>query len=255
MEQAPLLQLPMKASYSAEIQEVHNQFYGYENQVLEKAEQFAQTSSITTAPKLNLLEKLGFTNTTEYVNYEVKKKEKEQVESERRIIAYYKRKYVLYKYISESGVREICQKYNLVVGRLNDYTGFVPEKNLEEISKFKIDTTDYGDYVSAATWSEEMSRSVWFTTTAGGMVTYDSDGRRFTQPRSRKKKDKEKTLNFSIAAPLNTMQVSPGYEVVENKIIYDPVVLAPVEKGGYLIVTAWGDEASDPLVANTEVYN
>jgi len=32
----------------------------------------------------------------------------------------------------------------------------------------------------------------------------------------------------------------------------DPVVLYPVEKG-YIIVTAWGDEASDPLVANEQM--
>jgi len=30
----------------------------------------------------------------------------------------------------------------------------------------------------------------------------------------------------------------------------DPVVLQPV-KGGFLIVTAWGDEASDELVINS----
>jgi len=32
-------------------------------------------------------------------------------------------------------------------------------------------------------------------------------------------------------------------------VLADPVVLQPV-KGGYLIITAWGDEASDELVVN-----
>ena len=35
--------------------------------------------------------------------------------------------------------------------------------------------------------------------------------------------------------------------------IPDPIVLQPV-KGGYLIVTAWGDEASDAAVVN-EIKN
>lgn len=44
------------------------------------------------------------------------------------------------------------------------------------------------------------------------------------------------------------LELTEGYKL-EKKFIPDPVVLQPV-KGGYLILTAWGDEASDPLVVN-----
>ena len=37
-----------------------------------------------------------------------------------------------------------------------------------------------------------------------------------------------------------------------RKHIPDPVVLQPV-KGGYLIITAWGDEASDEIVVNQKM--
>ena len=47
---------------------------------------------------------------------------------------------------------------------------------------------------------------------------------------------------------ISDLQLEEGYKLVK-KHIPDPVVLQPV-KGGYLIITAWGDEASDPLVIN-----
>jgi len=56
-----------------------------------------------------------------------------------------------------------------------------------------------------------------------------------------------------ICAPIKDMDIrglelKEGYKL-EKKHIPDPVVLQPV-RGGYLILTAWGDEASDPLVVN-----
>lgn len=59
---------------------------------------------------------------------------------------------------------------------------------------------------------------------------------------------------FSICAPVKDMdmtgmEITQGYKMTKKVEIPDPVVLQEVY-GGYLIVTAWGDEASDPLVAN-----
>ena len=51
---------------------------------------------------------------------------------------------------------------------------------------------------------------------------------------------------------ISGLKLVEGYKL-EKKHIPDPVVLQPV-KGGYLILTAWGDEASDPLVVN-EINN
>lgn len=62
-----------------------------------------------------------------------------------------------------------------------------------------------------------------------------------------------KKEKLQICAPIKYMDIkglelTEGYKL-EKKFIPDPVVLQPV-KGGYLILTAWGDEASDPLVVN-----
>ena len=51
---------------------------------------------------------------------------------------------------------------------------------------------------------------------------------------------------------ISGLELKEGYKL-EKKFIPDPVVLQPV-KGGYLILTAWGDEASDPIVIN-EINN
>ncbi len=58
-----------------------------------------------------------------------------------------------------------------------------------------------------------------------------------------------------ICAPKNDMELS-GLEQIGNffmsatkKTYPDPVVLQPC-KGGYLIICAWGDEASDEMVVN-----
>ena len=71
---------------------------------------------------------------------------------------------------------------------------------------------------------------------------------------AKKKKEVEKEQPpFKICAPkedFNTL----GYEIKDGyRLVWDPVVLQPVSKNdieGYLIVTAWGDEASDELVVN-----
>jgi len=62
---------------------------------------------------------------------------------------------------------------------------------------------------------------------------------------------------LQICAPIKDMDTS-GLEIIDGyklikKYIPDPVVLQPV-RGGYLILTAWGDEASDPIVVN-EINN
>lgn len=66
----------------------------------------------------------------------------------------------------------------------------------------------------------------------------------------------ERFMTKAPIKPVHTemMMVAPyadfdtrGYTIRDNKMVYDPIVLYPV-KGGYLIVTAWGEEAKDELV-------
>lgn len=65
-----------------------------------------------------------------------------------------------------------------------------------------------------------------------------------------KKKEYEQPA-FKICAPKEDFDTR-GWEVRDGyRLVWDPVVLQPVSKDGidgYLIVTAWGDEASDEIV-------
>ncbi len=63
---------------------------------------------------------------------------------------------------------------------------------------------------------------------------------------------KEKLEPLKICAPLSQMEMT-GYKLFGIHIVKevpDPIVLQPVN-GGYLIVCAWGNEASDELVVNS----
>jgi hypothetical protein len=67
-----------------------------------------------------------------------------------------------------------------------------------------------------------------------------------------KKKEYEQPA-FKICAPKEDFDTR-GWEVRDGyRLVYDPIVLQAVSKDGvdgYLIVTAWGDEATDEIVQN-----
>lgn len=59
----------------------------------------------------------------------------------------------------------------------------------------------------------------------------------------------ESLSSFVICAPKSDMIETDSSFKTKFNHVPDPVVLYPVDKG-YIIVTAWGDEASDQLVIN-----
>jgi hypothetical protein len=84
------------------------------------------------------------------------------------------------------------------------------------------------------------------------------NGKRYDLTDQRKKFNIENRVNpLSICAPLKDMDVEG--QTLKNGFFFekqvvavhvpDPVVLHKVEHG-YIIVTAWGDEASDPIIQN-----
>lgn len=162
---------------------------------------------------------------------------KEQIE----LVKYYQQNYPFNKFINEKQVKEICHKYNLVCGDVNRFMGFVPEKNMEEIVNFKLKSNDVLKIIcSKKTFGSNI-----------GEIFKDKGERYYDFPNIYKLTEENSPLQ--ICAPIKDMDISglelkEGYKL-EKKFIPDPVVLQPV-KGGYLILTAWGDEASDPLVVN-----
>lgn len=173
-------------------------------------------------------------------------------------ILYFQNKYPLYKFITEESVKTICKKYGLIYGDVGNYKGFVPDKNLKQIENFTVEEEDkaFGKRSTDRWGSSKETISYKEHTTME---------ERERQPRSPYEigilthSTGIGSLPFDIAAPRKDFDLT-DHEVKDFKISKvtppDPVVLQPVMYANtkyYLIVTAWGDEASDPLVVNEKM--
>ena len=260
--------------YPKEVLEIHNEFEIAADKLLEQANNIIEEAKSKDVTKVARLEALRFKQANQVTELKPLLKlaelSKEQVE----LVNYYKREYPFNKFITEEQVKEICDKYNLVCGDVIRFKGFVPEKNLKEIEKFKLKNKDlciYGFCWGSGIRSNEaikkhitfdqynyLVKNDLFKGDGKGDLTKDDNwcesivfgfpGKYF---------DRITLQKLQICAPVQDMDISglelkEGYKL-EKKFIPDPVVLQPV-KGGYLILTAWGDEASDPIVIN-EINN
>lgn len=160
----------------------------------------------------------------------------------------------MYKFITEDSVKRICQKYGLIYGTVDRYRGSVPEKNLQEMENFKIDVEDSA-YLSSTTssWGTRFTQYVSYKDYKNNSsLGYDALDGRFQYTHNRFYEYSKAPLE--IAAPAKDFDTK-GMDILNYKLqdIPDPIVLHPVLYRNvkyYLIVTAWGLEASDELVLN-----
>ena len=265
----------IKNSYPKEVLEIHHEFEIASEKLLEQANRIINSYPVVNDPKVETLRSLGFKQVKEVQEstkiLNATALSKDQIN----LINYYKHNYPYNKFIIENQVQEICFKYNLVCGDVDRFRGFVPEKNINEIAAFKLKKCD-----------AVVRGFLWGGAAAGGIVTsldsvehtislelYESLlKQRFIRGNGNGDLNKNDNwcegfhinseysyfdritgLKLRICAPVRDMDIS-GLELIEGyklqeKFVPDPVVLQPVN-GGYLILTAWGDEASDPLVVN-----
>jgi len=249
-----------KALYPKEVMEIHHEFETAADKLLLEATSIIAEAATKDTSKVNRLEALGFKQAGQVTELRplLQKAElsKEQVE----LVNYYKREYPFNKFITEEQVKAICYKYNLVCGDVDRFKGFVPEKNLRQIEKFSLKCNDIIIY-------ETYDNGTNIYTSYKVDVLKKHHSKLLETDESFVLKIKEGKIKPSsgryliggplqICAPIKDMDISnltlkDGYKL--EKHIPDPVVLQSVN-GGYLILTAWGDEASDPLVVN-EINN
>lgn len=268
-------------TYPKEVLEIHHEFETAAEKLLDQAKQCITEAESKDVVKISRLQSLGFKQAAQVVDIEPVLKKAELSREQIELIKYYKQNYPFNKFITEEQVKEICYKYNLICGDVSRFKGFVPEKNLREIEKFKLKTEDeFGNIVifiektgkiENLNWSkitniEEVKWiiNVYLKTNDYTFMCDHSTYPKYTRLVNRKLYNDEKfkiqeslQLSLQICAPVKDMDIS-GLELTEGykltkKHVPDPVVLQPV-KGGYLILTAWGDEASDPIVVN-EIMN
>lgn len=254
-----------KAIYPKEVMEIHHEFETAADRLFDEAQIIIKEAEGKDIQKVSRLEKLGFTSSSQVTNIKplLKKAElsKEQIE----LISYYKKNYPNNKFITEDQVKEICHKYNLVFGNVDKFTGFIPEKNLREIEAFQLKKEDipFASFLGDSGNIYYLKKSDFTNFGLRYCIKEKNDfyiGLNYDYPMiynsNKFPNERVSLINnkniLKICAPIkdmNTkgMRITDGYKL--EKHIPDPVVLQPV-KGGFLILTAWGDEAEDPIVKN-----
>jgi hypothetical protein len=236
-----------ETSYPAIVDEIHNEFYTAGENILNEATSLLKELEQKDLAKGERLASLGFSKTREAVVAIESKNKIANTKEIADLVVYYQHNYPNNKFITEKQVEQICKKYSLVFGEISMYKGFVPENKLKLIEDFKVNSNDIG--VVKAFYSSDPYVSCFFDlkNVSKWRINDFNNGEPIIHDNWYYKKD----IKLKIVAPLKDMEIPKGQELVGYKIqnIPDPVVLQPVN-GGYLIVCAWGDEASDEIVVN-----
>jgi hypothetical protein len=244
------------------IQEIHDTFYTEVDRLLEYAKIMRpeDTTMQGLIDKSARLKNLGFGKTKECIEADKEiarlneiKKRNESNKALAKAISYFQHKYPLYKFITEDSVRKICAKYNLIYGPVDRYTGTVPEKNIQDMERFAIGQEDICCFKEV--------RTIHGTSLMRRFSSYDnmtSDHEK-SYLSSRNFLEVCERCPLEIAAPASDFDTT-GMELKNFKLspieIPDPIVLQPVFFEGskhYLIVTAWGLEASDEMIVNEKM--
>lgn len=243
------------------IEEIHESFYTEVDKLLSdaKVSKSLDTDKQNLIDKCKRLQSLGFTSTlevkeaTKEINrLDTIKKENETKKDLIEAINYFSFKYPNYKFITEESVKKICKKYGLVYGAIDKYIGTVPDRNLKHIEDFNINESDWC-YIKRV-----ISMYSWTSDTTISYIDFKEYQHHEQSPSSFRLSyhTAYDICSLEIAAPQKDFEVT-GSKIDDCKISYpDPVVLKPVFHGGkkhYLIVTAWGIEASDSLVVNEKM--
>ena len=198
------------------IEDIHNEVYSAHDLLLKEAENILNKpiddSKVQDYQKLI---NLGFNNEKNIIKHKEEVTKIEQSKFIKSKIEYYSFKYPFNKFINEDSVIRICEKYGLLLTDVNRFIGSIPENNQKEIINFKVDKKDLNNsYIKESE----------YTIGTGLLIIATRD-----------------QLNMKSARV-------QGHKLVDI-IKEDPIVLQPV-KEGYLIVSAWGIEASDKDVQN-----
>ncbi len=123
------------------VREIHNAFDTAEDRLLKQADNLLAELNIETDSnihrKAELASEIGFTNVPIVKRSKEIKEKVVETKDQAELIRYYKQTYPFQKFLTESELDFICNKYNLVYAPISNYIEDVPEKNLKEISRAK----------------------------------------------------------------------------------------------------------------------
>ncbi len=266
------------------VAEIHNEFDTAEDRLLQEANSLLtelnlQTESSMQA-KAERLTSLGFVNSApvNWVKNNSLVKTKEQAD----LIRYYKQTYPFQKFLTESELERICEKYNLIFAPVSYYKKDVPDKNISEIeraSSLKMDDSakniittklDYNGVLNIGNTNAKMkglpfiikgqSFNSWIEADAYLRKHYSSKTNGISYIVNKCTTTEEERQGLFIAAPqshfnLNGLKKSGKYAFLNITIteVKDPIVFRYC-RGGIQVLSKWGLEASDELLLN-EIEN
>lgn len=233
------------------IQRIHNEFNTSGEKLLNEAKKVLEECKEHQTDKAKRMQALGFHNTEAVKNLKEATNKEYKALKFAQTVKYYSLHYPNNKFITKEEVEKICSKYNLVYGEVSLYKGDIPDKNLKEIENFNLREEDYL-YSEITSFrgldiGEEITKHTkesFLTAKSKYEISKSSSSRIYKRFSCTKG-------SLYIAAPESDMDTS-GMKLDNFKLVReipDPVVLQEV-KDGFLIITAWGDEASDSLVVN-----
>lgn len=270
-----------EVKYPAEVLEIHHAFETAGEALLAEAKGILKQCDTQSINKGKRLLNLGFKQAKEAVNAMPYLGKGETAQSVFDLVMHYQMRYPNNKFITEKQVEAICKKWKLECAPIDRFKGFVPEKNLRDIEGFKFvggdkrpslvkvlsawNVTGFNFFLLPFSGAFSIHRNL-------GLKLIPADHPKLYWQRDRLfgVYNEDGTMgyvewfkeynfdNLMICAPKKDMdlkglnKVGAVFQLGQIKHVPDPVVLQPV-KGGYLIVTAWGDEASDENVVNEKM--
>lgn len=259
-----------KSKTEVTIQEIHNRFERAANTALEEAKNILAQPIPVDEEKAQLMHALGFSGTKDAKILEEDKKQKSEAEIRAKTVMKYQQIYPHLKFIFIDQVKEICEKYGLVCGTINLYKGDIPMKNLQEIEGFSLKPQHIysrfnSSYTGIRDWSNELDNRYSSLTQPLDYVLKEyidepvQKVHKFAGKNAYAINDKDYNKRdnhfypFFICAPKTDMNMEnkkvAGF-FVQNEVP-DPIVLYPQPLDmGFLVVSKWGLEASDPIVIN-----
>lgn len=180
------------------------------------------------------------------------------------VIKGYEQKYHgQYKFIILPQLERLCEKYNLFVRECQMFQGDIPEKNIADIMRFKVHIDDLNVNIDARIHLLEYVRRKERPSLNSPHWNSFNFNSQDVLKISLQDLAEHNMLNhmLSIAAVEDLFNPQAFVKsrkriigkrpelVAKSQVDTDPIVLLETMHG-FLIITAWGDEANDELVVN-----
>lgn len=251
-------------------EQIYNDVYSAQELILQEAKRVLAIPPVfdnAKAERLRQLEKLGFKNFDEVKKLKEEREQQKKHSELNAMINYYRKVYPFHRFISQDSVQVIIKKYSLLLAKAGDYIAEIPEKNQQEIINFKVRRKDIRVPTEMEEgWSRSFMPSYYDLYGDRSLINcFDAiraqeSGDPIQYYKDLEKKKRQDKLAYErellpgedllIIAPVKKLDTRD--RLVKDGVLInkDPIVLQPVVLG-YLIVSSWGLEASDPLVVNS----